>query len=149
MTNKVNHQRGVFMRKTTMVAIAIAMWTVLLVIVGLPLWRHVSTQIRFYKADFFVRDVAVYCKRHGELPLNIQSFCLESARERATQSISEYAQNYQQYVENHFVIKRITKRQLLEGEDFFKILSEPDDFSDLLNRRLRDLIRDCDGNNVD
>ena len=137
------------MRKTTMVAIAIAMWTVLLVIVGLPLWRHVSTEIRFYKADFFVRDVAVYCKRHGELPLNIQSFCLESALERATQSISEYAQNYQQYVENHFVIKRITKRQLLEGEDFFKILSEPDDFSDLLNRRLRDLIRDCDGNNVD
>ena len=137
------------MRKTTMVAIAIAMWTVLLVIVGLPLWRHVSTEIRFYKADFFVRDVAVYCKRHGELPLNIQSFCLESARERAPRSISEYAQNYQQYVENHFVINRITKRQLLEGEDFFKILSEPDDFSDLLNRRLRDLIRDCDGNNVD
>ena len=136
------------MGKTTMVAIAIAMWTVLLVIVGIPLWRHVSAEIRFYKADFFVRDVAVYCKRHGELPLNMQSFCLEFARERAAKSITEYAKDYQQYVENHFVINRITKRQLSEGEDFFKILSESDGFSDCLNRRLRELIKDCDGSNV-
>ena len=68
------------------------------------------------RADLLANDVFVYYSRHGTLPLEVDLFCDEIAKECG----EDMAAYYRRYLDKNFVVQKHSCDEVVKGADYVK-----------------------------